>query len=79
MDVEDTCSCNRNESLINALFHAQNRFKDSTYHKLSLLTNFVYCLKRSEMLPQNSWKRQSNNPATQDKVLIILKPMQSLN
>lgn len=43
--------------------------------KLSLLTNFVYCLKRAEMLP----KRQSNNPATQDKVLIILKPMQSLN
>lgn len=32
--------------------------------KLSLLTNFVYCLKRAEMLP----KRQSNNPATQDKV-----------
>lgn len=47
--------------------------------KLSLLTNFVYCLKRAEMLPQNSWKRESNNPATQDKVLIILKPMQSLN
>ena len=79
MDVEETGSCSRNEGLINALFHAQTGLRIPLTIKLSLLTNFVYCLKRAEMLPQNSWKRQSNNPATQDKVLIILKPVQSLN